>query len=387
MQPLPREPTSRTWSEVPIRVAARVWVVLPKSWHDAAPRVGQDTRPRRSHGDALRRDRGGSALRGLTDRDVARTEGLPSSRRRSGDVSERHDLDSPHPCPGGRGAPTLGPARPCRGRPGHRRSTRTSSTSARSRSRARREPRTHRDEQCSTSFSSTLLPRRERRSAKGSRWRASSSRTVGSRASEGTRRAARPSPSVRRSSSAPTVATHSSPTPSARPSTTRSRSSSPRTTATGATCRWRAASRTGSGPYRGMAAWPTNDDLTLVVAGWPYREFEAKRNDVERHFFETLDTAPEFAERVRAAKREERFVGAAVPGLLPEAPRRGLGAGGRCRLQQGLHHGAGHQRRVPRRRGLRGRAASDVHGRASVRGGDGRVHRRPGTLGSRRCTS
>jgi 2-polyprenyl-6-methoxyphenol hydroxylase-like FAD-dependent oxidoreductase len=68
--------------------------------------------------------------------------------------------------------------------------------------------------------------------------------------------------------------------------------------------------------YRGMAAWPTNDDLTLVIAGWPYREFEANRGDVERHFAETLDLAPEFAERVRAAKREERFVGAAVPGYF-----------------------------------------------------------------------
>ena len=66
--------------------------------------------------------------------------------------------------------------------------------------------------------------------------------------------------------------------------------------------------------HRGFAAWPTNDDLTLVIAGWPYREFEANRNDVERHFIETLELAPAFAERIRAAKREERFVGAAVPG-------------------------------------------------------------------------
>jgi flavin-dependent dehydrogenase len=69
-------------------------------------------------------------------------------------------------------------------------------------------------------------------------------------------------------------------------------------------------------PHRGMAAWPTNDGLTLVIAGWPFREFEANRDDVERHFFETLDTAPEFAERVRAGSREERFVGAAVPGYF-----------------------------------------------------------------------
>jgi flavin-dependent dehydrogenase len=68
--------------------------------------------------------------------------------------------------------------------------------------------------------------------------------------------------------------------------------------------------------YRGMAAWPTNDDLTLVIAGWPYREFEANRGDVERHFFETLDQAPELAEQVRGATREERFVGAAVPGYF-----------------------------------------------------------------------
>jgi flavin-dependent dehydrogenase len=75
--------------------------------------------------------------------------------------------------------------------------------------------------------------------------------------------------------------------------------------------------------YRGMAAWPTNDGLTLVIAGWPYREFEANRTDVERHFFETLDTAPEFAERVRAARREERFVGAAVPGYFRRPYGRG----------------------------------------------------------------
>jgi 2-polyprenyl-6-methoxyphenol hydroxylase-like FAD-dependent oxidoreductase len=67
-------------------------------------------------------------------------------------------------------------------------------------------------------------------------------------------------------------------------------------------------------PERGFAAWPTNDDLTLVIAGWPYREFEARKNDVERHFLETVEVVPEFAERLRAAKREERFVGQAVAG-------------------------------------------------------------------------
>ena len=68
--------------------------------------------------------------------------------------------------------------------------------------------------------------------------------------------------------------------------------------------------------HRGFAAWPTNDGLTLVIAGWPYREFEANRNDVEGNFLATIDLAPDFAERLRAARREERFVGAAVRGFF-----------------------------------------------------------------------
>ena len=65
-------------------------------------------------------------------------------------------------------------------------------------------------------------------------------------------------------------------------------------------------------PDRAFAAWPTNDDLTLVIAGWPYAEFEANRKDIEGNVLETLELAPPFADRVRAAKREERYVGAAV---------------------------------------------------------------------------
>ena len=50
-------------------------------------------------------------------------------------------------------------------------------------------------------------------------------------------------------------------------------------------------------PERGFAAWPTNDDLTLVIAGWPYAEFEANRKDIEGNYLETLDLVP----RVRRA--------------------------------------------------------------------------------------
>jgi flavin-dependent dehydrogenase len=66
-------------------------------------------------------------------------------------------------------------------------------------------------------------------------------------------------------------------------------------------------------PYRGFAAWPTNDDLTLVIGGWPFREFAANRNDIEGNYLATLDTVPAFGQRVRAARRESRIVGMAVP--------------------------------------------------------------------------
>ncbi len=65
-------------------------------------------------------------------------------------------------------------------------------------------------------------------------------------------------------------------------------------------------------PQRGFAAWPTNDGLTLVIAGWPFAEFEANRKDIEGNYLTTLELAPSFADRIRAARREERFVGTAV---------------------------------------------------------------------------
>jgi flavin-dependent dehydrogenase len=66
-------------------------------------------------------------------------------------------------------------------------------------------------------------------------------------------------------------------------------------------------------PERGFAAWPTNDDLTVVIGGWPYAELEANRGDIEGNYLKMLELAPAFAERVHAATREARFVGTAVP--------------------------------------------------------------------------
>src|SRR5512134_1029959 len=63
---------------------------------------------------------------------------------------------------------------------------------------------------------------------------------------------------------------------------------------------------------RGFAAAPTHDGLTMVIAGWPYAEFTRNKKDIEGNYLKTIGLAPTFADRLRAARREERFAGAAV---------------------------------------------------------------------------
>ena len=69
-------------------------------------------------------------------------------------------------------------------------------------------------------------------------------------------------------------------------------------------------------PGRGFGVLPTNDDLTLVIAGWPIAEFEANKSDVEGNYLKVFDLVPAFAERIRGAHREARIVGMAVPNFF-----------------------------------------------------------------------
>jgi 2-polyprenyl-6-methoxyphenol hydroxylase-like FAD-dependent oxidoreductase len=66
-------------------------------------------------------------------------------------------------------------------------------------------------------------------------------------------------------------------------------------------------------PHRAFGVAPTHDGLTLVIGGWPYSEFAANKDDVEGNFAKMLELVPEFAERVRGARREARFAGGAQP--------------------------------------------------------------------------
>jgi 2-polyprenyl-6-methoxyphenol hydroxylase-like FAD-dependent oxidoreductase len=68
---------------------------------------------------------------------------------------------------------------------------------------------------------------------------------------------------------------------------------------------------------RGWAALPTHDDLTCVPFGWPREEFEVNKKDIEGNFLAAMDLDPEFAERVRGATRESKFIGSAeLPGYF-----------------------------------------------------------------------
>ncbi len=69
--------------------------------------------------------------------------------------------------------------------------------------------------------------------------------------------------------------------------------------------------------HRGWAHISTHDDLSVMPFGWPVEEFHRNRGDIEGNFFATMDLNPEFAERVRAAKRESKFIGSAeLPGYF-----------------------------------------------------------------------
>src|SRR6185436_2801520 len=51
----------------------------------------------------------------------------------------------------------------------------------------------------------------------------------------------------------------------------------------------------------------TNDNLFGVFIAWSIDQFDSVRSDIEGNFLRVLDEAPEFAERVRCGRREERF--------------------------------------------------------------------------------
>ena len=62
--------------------------------------------------------------------------------------------------------------------------------------------------------------------------------------------------------------------------------------------------------YRGIYAWPTNDNCLLIGANWRVSEFDEIRKDPEHNYMKVLDEcAPDLGKRVRAGKRVDDFIG------------------------------------------------------------------------------
>jgi 2-polyprenyl-6-methoxyphenol hydroxylase-like FAD-dependent oxidoreductase len=61
-------------------------------------------------------------------------------------------------------------------------------------------------------------------------------------------------------------------------------------------------------PRRGFGAFPTHDDLTMLLAAWPREQMPTVRRDLEGNYLRAVRAA--FGEQVAAATREERIFGA-----------------------------------------------------------------------------
>ena len=80
---------------------------------------------------------------------------------------------------------------------------------------------------------------------------------------------------------------------------------------------------------------PTSDGLHLVMVNWPTAMFPTVKSDIEGHFMRALEMSPDFAARVRAGRREERWYGTAgVPNYFRKPYGEGwalVGDAGYCR--------------------------------------------------------
>ena len=63
--------------------------------------------------------------------------------------------------------------------------------------------------------------------------------------------------------------------------------------------------------YQAVGCFPTHDGLTLIAVLWPCSRFEEVRADVEGHVWNVLESTPTVADRLRSARREEKWFGTA----------------------------------------------------------------------------
>jgi len=81
-------------------------------------------------------------------------------------------------------------------------------------------------------------------------------------------------------------------------------------------------------------AFPTNDGLVAIFAGWPIDLLPKVRANVDAHFAAAFDEIPGLAERVRCGRRESRYFGATD---LPNFFRKPFGPGWALAGDAGCH--------------------------------------------------
>lgn len=59
----------------------------------------------------------------------------------------------------------------------------------------------------------------------------------------------------------------------------------------------------------GILMFPTNDDMFCIATGGPAEGFHAFREDIEGNFYKSVERVPDVGPKIRAGKREERFLG------------------------------------------------------------------------------
>jgi 2-polyprenyl-6-methoxyphenol hydroxylase-like FAD-dependent oxidoreductase len=69
--------------------------------------------------------------------------------------------------------------------------------------------------------------------------------------------------------------------------------------------------------YQAVGCFPTHDGLTLIAVLWPSSRFQEIRADIEGHVWKVLESTPTVADRLRGARREEKWIGTAgVPNFF-----------------------------------------------------------------------
>ena len=62
---------------------------------------------------------------------------------------------------------------------------------------------------------------------------------------------------------------------------------------------------------RALFSFLTNDNLFAIFIPWPIDEFDSVKGDIEGQFMQAVDMIPDFADRFRSGRPEERFFGTA----------------------------------------------------------------------------